>query len=138
MFGKINIFRTSIKLCSLRCFKRPPNQKSALRIVRYDILTHMEAVCERVGCCEKSIRSHIWLQVFSMWLFMWFCKNMLQKHLIVALICYYYVLLTKLGCIKSFWTKKVKEIRILKHCIMCGKVFKSTNLQSHKRNHTKL
>ena len=27
---------------TLRCFKRPPNQKSALRIVRYDILTHMQ------------------------------------------------------------------------------------------------
>ena len=47
------------RTCTLSCFKRPPNQKSALRIVRYDTLTHMEAVCERVGCCEKSIRSHI-------------------------------------------------------------------------------
>ena len=26
----------------------------------------------------------------------------------------------------------------MKHCILCGKVFKSTDLQSHKRNHTKL
>ena len=40
----------------------PPNQKLALRIVRYDISTHMEAVCEKVGCCDKSIRSHIGLE----------------------------------------------------------------------------
>ena len=40
----------------------PPNQKLALRIVRYDISTYMEAVCEKVGCCDKSIRSHIGLE----------------------------------------------------------------------------
>ena len=40
--------------------------------------------------------------------------------------------------IKSLWTKKAKEIRILKPCILCGEVFKSTDLQSHKRNHSKL
>ena len=40
----------------------PRNQKLALRIVRYDISSHMEAVCEKVGCCDKSIRSHIGLE----------------------------------------------------------------------------
>ena len=28
----------------------------------YDISTHMLAVCEKVGCCDKSIRSHIGLE----------------------------------------------------------------------------
>merc|ERR1712055_338354 len=32
------------------------------KLYRYDISTHMEAVCEKVGCCDNSIRSHIELE----------------------------------------------------------------------------
>ena len=43
-----------------------------------------------------------------------------------------------IGIYKDFLNKKGKRNKDLKHCIMCDKVFKSTDLQSHKRNHTKL
>ena len=56
----------------------PPNQKLALQIVRHDISTHIEAVCEKVGCCNKSIR----LKIYSfVWFLLWLCKSVLLNTL---------------------------------------------------------
>ena len=64
----------------------------------------------------------------------------LQKYFVKTLNCCINMLLLCIadiiGIYKDFLNKKGKRNK--KHCIMSGKVFKSTDLQSHKRNHTKL
>ena len=41
------------------------------------------------------------------------------------------------GSYQSIWNLKAQEIGILKDCTFCGKLFKTTILQNHKKNYTK-
>ena len=111
-------------------------------------------------CCDKSIRSHIGLEnlqfcVISLvtlqigtfehlttqntmlqnpYFFCLFSSKTLNCCINMLLLC----IADIIGIYKDFLNKKGKEKRILKHCILCGKVFISTDLQSPKRDHTKL
>ena len=50
--------------------------------------------------------------------------------------CFYW-LSTFVAHTKAFSTLKAQETLIRNNCTLCGKLFKTTNLQNHKRNHTK-
>ena len=50
--------------------------------------------------------------------------------------CFYW-LSTFVAHTKAFSTLNAQETLIRNNCTLCGKLFKTTNLQNHKRNHTK-
>ena len=71
---------------------------------------------------------------FFMWFFMWFPKNMWLFFKYTGWFCLF---LTLLDHTKAIGTLNAQEKGILNDCTFCGKLFKTTSLQNHKRNHTK-
>ena len=74
---------------------------------------------------------------FFMWFFMWFCKILWQNLVMFKYKGWFYLFVTLLDYTKAVWNLKAQEIGILNDCTFCGKLFKTTGLQNHKRNHTK-